>query len=943
MLKKYLREKLRFIVKGGENLAEQEKTVSTQPTQQKIGKFIVQEGVAIDVETGLMWLRFAYGQEWRNEMAIGSAMPLTWNSAIKQVRYFKDHYFMLDYAEYKDWRIPTIDELKTLVNNQESRIDNDVFPNNPAYSWSSSSTSDGAYYMIFSSGKSSTSHKNDLNAIRLVRKITALEKLAIERKIEAERQAKLEIEQKAEQERQKTIEIERKIEAEHQAKLEVGHQVKTEQKAKIEAFQRIGKFIVQDGIAIDTETGLMWLRFSYGQDWDNGKVVGKKQTTICDGETTILKSFNQTGKQKVGWNDMVKNSPVSVIEAKPIQKFISYFGYTDWRIPRIDELETLIDKQKGLQGNYIDTDVFCDDDNSNLYWKWYWSSTASVVNNNYAFVVNFYNGNFTQCIKTSDYFLRFVRSLTSEELDQLNLFLEKEKIEIERQAKLEAGRKAEQERQEKLEIERKAESERQAKLEAERKAEQERQEKLAIERKIEAERQAKLEAEQKAEQERQENLAVLHLLLIEIKKIKIEAERQAKLEAEQKAKQERQEKADAQSRLHSLLIKIKGLKSEQERQAKLEIERKIEVKQKIDTNEKIPQRKLDKDERKKWKNICKDIDKKIEEEKIKKHKEEQGKIAAVMEELAIMDAKKAARDLNKIEAERQAKLEAERRAEQARQEKLEIERKIEAERQAKLEAERKAEQERQEKLEIERKAESERQAKLEAEQKAEQERQEKLAIERKIEAERQAKLEAEQKAEQERQEKLAIERKIEAERQAKLEAEQKAEQERQEKSELERKINIERKEKTEALQKIDSAKQARIKAEEQTEIERKAKIEAQRKAETARQEKLEAERTIESEKLKNEQLKTAHAQQFELEKARLKREFELEIEKLKIESEQKIKLEIERLKAETIKTTEIIETETILEVVTVEVETEKPKISVPLLKDEATQDFEDMF
>jgi hypothetical protein len=167
---------------------------------------------------------------------------------------------------------------------------------------------------------------------------------------------------------------------------------------------------------------------------------------------------------------------------------------------------------------------------------------------------------------------------------------------------------------------------------------------------------------------------------------------------------------------------------------------------------------------------------------------------------------------------------------------------------------------------------------------------------------------------QERQEKLEIEPKIE--KRAKLAAER------------EHQVEKEQKATPEALQKIDDAKQARIKAEEQTEI--------------ARQEKLEAERTIESEKLKHEQLKTAHAQ-LELEKERLKREFELKIEKLKIESEQKIKLELERLKAELMQANEIIETETILEVVTVEVETEKPKIIVPLLKDEATQNFEDMF
>ncbi len=92
-------------------------------------------------------------------------------------------------------------------------------------------------------------------------------------------------------------------------------------------------------------------------------------------------------------------------------------------------------------------------------------------------------------------------------------------------------------------------------------------------------------------------------------------------------------------------------------------------------------------------------------------------------------------------------------------------------------------------------------------------------------------------------------------------------------------------------------------------------------------------------------------QQTKLEIERLKIESQqqitLEIERLKIESERKIKLEIERFKAEMeektrLKANEQITTDANLETVIVKVET-KTTITVPLLKDEATQDFEDMF
>ncbi len=73
----------------------------------KIGKFIVQDGVATDTETGLMWLRFAYGQRWENGNVAGIAQKLNWHDAMKNNR--------KGYASFNDWRVPTIDELRTLI------------------------------------------------------------------------------------------------------------------------------------------------------------------------------------------------------------------------------------------------------------------------------------------------------------------------------------------------------------------------------------------------------------------------------------------------------------------------------------------------------------------------------------------------------------------------------------------------------------------------------------------------------------------------------------------------------------------------------------------------------------------------------------------------------------------------------------------------------------
>jgi hypothetical protein len=126
---------------------------------------------------------------------------------------------------------------------------------------------------------------------------------------------------------------------------------------------KIGKFIIEDGfekdgIAVDTKTNLVWLRFSYGQRWENDNVFGESK--------------------KVNWHDAME------IPEKLNQQ--GYAGYKDWRVPTITELESLIDKVKGTKGNYIDSDVFLKNG------KWFWSCSPSLYNKDDSKIVVFDNG-----------------------------------------------------------------------------------------------------------------------------------------------------------------------------------------------------------------------------------------------------------------------------------------------------------------------------------------------------------------------------------------------------------------------------------------------------------------------------------------------------------------------------------------------------------------------
>jgi len=64
------------------------------------------DGTVKDLETGLLWMRCAIGQEWNGSTCLGKAQRFNWQDASK---------IRKDFAGYNDWRLPSIEELRTLV------------------------------------------------------------------------------------------------------------------------------------------------------------------------------------------------------------------------------------------------------------------------------------------------------------------------------------------------------------------------------------------------------------------------------------------------------------------------------------------------------------------------------------------------------------------------------------------------------------------------------------------------------------------------------------------------------------------------------------------------------------------------------------------------------------------------------------------------------------
>mgnify|MGYP004702736377 CR=1 FL=1 len=131
-------------------------------------------GTVSDPARGLMWKKCSEGQSWRQagNSCAGQAAGISWDDALNQVE-------MLNagsgFAGHKDWRLPTIKELATLVEyDRPNPIDLSIFPGTPGlWYWSSTpyqKQASRAWFVAFGSGDISSERiDNPSLHVRLVR------------------------------------------------------------------------------------------------------------------------------------------------------------------------------------------------------------------------------------------------------------------------------------------------------------------------------------------------------------------------------------------------------------------------------------------------------------------------------------------------------------------------------------------------------------------------------------------------------------------------------------------------------------------------------------------------------------------------------------------------------------------------------------------------------
>lgn len=152
----------------------------------------VDGGIICDIETGLEWMRCSLGQTWNSatQRCTGTASPYAFDEALDAAIQLNN---AGGYGGYSDWRVPRIEELRTLVycssgqptyfknnnliclgNYSRPTIVEAAFPDTPRSSfWSGSpvaSHSNGAWYVGFGDGHAdSYSRSGNGGRVRLVR------------------------------------------------------------------------------------------------------------------------------------------------------------------------------------------------------------------------------------------------------------------------------------------------------------------------------------------------------------------------------------------------------------------------------------------------------------------------------------------------------------------------------------------------------------------------------------------------------------------------------------------------------------------------------------------------------------------------------------------------------------------------------------------------------
>ena len=137
------------------------------PSSTPDSRFVVNaDGTVLDKVTNLMWMRCSLGQSG-NDCSMGTATEMNWKDALLSVNGYS-------FAGHSDWRVPTVKELFTLVEQRcyNPSINITIFPaTTQQYYWTSSPDVGvaGNAWSIPPYGEAFRNDQSSLYNVRLVR------------------------------------------------------------------------------------------------------------------------------------------------------------------------------------------------------------------------------------------------------------------------------------------------------------------------------------------------------------------------------------------------------------------------------------------------------------------------------------------------------------------------------------------------------------------------------------------------------------------------------------------------------------------------------------------------------------------------------------------------------------------------------------------------------
>lgn len=129
-------------------------------------------GTIFDTKTGLTWSRCPLGMKWDKGHCLDVPDRMNWNEADFTIMQLNDQG---GYAGFRDWRLPTLEELSSLVESKcyEPAINSAIFPNTPNIGfWSitpDKGSRNGAWLVYFLNGSRYLGNQDYEWAVRAVR------------------------------------------------------------------------------------------------------------------------------------------------------------------------------------------------------------------------------------------------------------------------------------------------------------------------------------------------------------------------------------------------------------------------------------------------------------------------------------------------------------------------------------------------------------------------------------------------------------------------------------------------------------------------------------------------------------------------------------------------------------------------------------------------------